>query len=52
MKDCKKVKLGEICEIIGGGTPSTKIPEYWNGDIPWISSSDLKENDVFNINIK
>lgn len=27
----------------GGGTPKTSIKEYWDGDIPWIQSSDLKE---------
>ena len=38
----KVVRLGEVCEkIIGGGTPSTKNEEYWNGDIPWISSADI-----------
>lgn len=30
----------------GGGTPRTSIKKYWYGDIPWISSSDLKENNV------
>lgn len=26
---------------LSGGTPSTTTPEYWNGDIPWISSGSL-----------
>ena len=35
-------KLTFFCEsIVGGGTPSTKTEEYWNGDIPWISSADI-----------
>ena len=33
--------IGEIYEIVGGGTPSTKNPEYWSGDIPWITSADI-----------
>ena len=33
--------IGDIGTVVGGGTPSTKIPEYWNGDIPWISPKDL-----------
>ncbi len=33
--------IGEIYEIIGGGTPSTKNENFWNGDIPWISSADI-----------
>jgi type I restriction enzyme S subunit len=36
------VKLGELVTIKGGGTPSKKVKEYWNGDIPWASVKDLK----------
>ena len=34
-------KLGDVAEIVGGGTPSTKNPEFWDGDIPWITPKDL-----------
>ncbi len=34
-------KLGEVGEIVSGGTPSTKVSEYWNGNISWISPADL-----------
>jgi type I restriction enzyme, S subunit len=34
-------RIGEIYEIVGGGTPSTKKSEYWTGDIPWITSADI-----------
>jgi len=27
-------------EIVGGGTPKTSLPEYWDGDIPWFSVTD------------
>lgn len=47
----KETKLGKTGKFIGGGTPSTKKPKYWNGTIPWISSSDLKENEIDHINI-
>lgn len=40
------VKLGELVTIKGGGTPSKKIEEYWNGDIPWASVKDLKSNEI------
>jgi type I restriction enzyme S subunit len=33
--------VSEIYDIIGGGTPPTKVEEYWQGDIPWISSADI-----------
>jgi len=45
------IKLITIGRYLGGGTPdSTKI-EYWQGSIPWISSSDIAENDIHNISI-
>lgn len=39
--DWKIVTIGDIGIVIGGGTPSTKEPEYWGGDIPWITPADL-----------
>jgi type I restriction enzyme, S subunit len=39
----KKSRLGEICEVFGGTTPSTSKSEYWNGNIVWLSPSDLPE---------
>lgn len=33
--------MGEIAEVVGGGTPSTDRPEYYGGDIPWITPADL-----------
>ena len=33
--------VGELFQIVGGGTPSTKVHEYWEGDIPWITSADI-----------
>ena len=39
-----KIKtIDEIYEVVGGGTPSTKVDEYWNGDIPWITSADIHD---------
>lgn len=35
-------KISEISDIIGGGTPKTTVPCYWNGDIPWISVKDIR----------
>mgnify|MGYP000046104163 CR=1 FL=1 len=36
-----KYKLSEIMDLIGGGTPKTSNPDYWNGDIPWLSVKDF-----------
>lgn len=38
----KTVKLGDVCEIIGGGTPSKSEPNYWGGDIRWASVRDMR----------
>lgn len=34
-------RLDEICEIVGGGTPSTSTKEYWGGDIDWYSPTEI-----------
>jgi type I restriction enzyme S subunit len=34
-------ELGEVSEILNGGTPKTNISEYWDGDIHWITPADL-----------
>ncbi len=33
----------ELFDVVGGGTPSTDIAEYWHGSIPWITSADIDE---------
>lgn len=40
----KEVEIKSFAEIVGGGTPSTKNEEYWNGDIPWITPNDLSNH--------
>lgn len=42
--------LGEVYQVIGGGTPSTEKPDYWGGDTPWITSADVEG--VRQINIR
>lgn len=36
-------KLGELAEIVGGGTPSTSIDSYWDGDIDWYAPAEIGE---------
>lgn len=33
--------LADVVEIVSGGTPKTSVPEYWDGDIPWLSVTDF-----------
>jgi type I restriction enzyme S subunit len=37
----KEYKIKDIAEVVGGGTPSTSNPEFYNGDIPWLTPRDL-----------
>ncbi|MBV6429262.1 MAG: hypothetical protein KIPDCIKN_03813 [Haliscomenobacter sp.] len=41
MREWKEYSLGELTIWRSGGTPSKKNPEYWDGDIPWISASSM-----------
>ena len=36
-------KLGDVCDIVGGGTPDTEQPEYWGGDVNWFTPSEIGE---------
>ena len=38
-------RLSDVCDTIGGGTPSTKVPDYWDGDVTWVVPSDVTKND-------
>ena len=38
--------LGEKCKVLLGGTPDTGTPEYWNGEIPWLSSGEAANSPV------
>ena len=41
----KKVKLGEICEIVAGSTPKSSNPNYWNGEYKWITPAEISDDD-------
>ena len=48
----EKKTVGSLANnIVGGGTPSTKNPAFYAGEIPWISSSDLVEDKINYLNI-
>ncbi|WP_342081460.1 restriction endonuclease subunit S [Enterococcus faecium] len=51
--DWEQRKVFEISKVTyGGGTPKTNTKEFWNGNIPWIQSSDLEINRLFNVSPK
>ena len=40
--DWEQRKVSDVAELTTGGTPSTKVKEYWNSqDIPWLSSGEV-----------
>jgi type I restriction enzyme S subunit len=46
-EDWEVVRLGEVAlDFLGGGTPSTNVREYWDGEIPWTTSSIIEEGKV------
>ncbi len=48
--DWEERKLGDLSQdTIGGGTPKTSVTEYWNGEIPWIQSSDLANDKLYGV---
>ena len=42
-EDWEQRKLGELAEIVGGGTPSTSVDSYWDGDIDWYAPAEIGE---------
>ena len=41
--DWEQRKLGDVADICGGGTPSSSISEYWDGDIDWYAPAEIGE---------
>ena len=38
------VRLGDICTVVSGTTPKSTIPEYWDGNINWVTPAELTED--------
>jgi type I restriction enzyme S subunit len=47
--DWEEVLLGSIANLTAGGTPSTKHPDYWGGNIPWMNSGEINLKKVFGV---
>ena len=37
------VRLGDICTVVSGSTPKSAVPEYWDGDVKWITPAELDD---------
>ncbi len=42
----KAEKIGSICQVVSGGTPSRNIPEYFGGDIPWFTPTEIPKEKI------
>lgn len=42
------VALRFLVDLTSGSTPDTGKPEYWNGEIPWVTPKDMKQNEITN----
>lgn len=40
-----KIPVSEVATVIIGGTPSRIVPDYWHGNIQWVTAKDIAEND-------
>lgn len=40
-------KIGEVCSLMTGGTPSKTKPEYFGGEIRWLVSGDINQREIF-----
>lgn len=50
--DWNETILGDVVDIVGGGTPDTNVPEFWNGNIDWYSPTEIGRNVYANGSIK
>ena len=37
----KATKIGEVCDVVNGGTPKTNVDEYWNGEHLWVTPAEM-----------
>ena len=41
--DWEEKRLGDMAQIVGGGTPDTNNSDYWNGDIQWFTPTEIRK---------
>lgn len=39
-------RLGDVCTVVSGTTPKTSNPDFWDGDLNWITPAELSEDTV------
>lgn len=46
-KNWEQLRIENIALVSSGGTPSRTEPAYWNGDIPWVTTSEIGDSEIF-----
>lgn len=49
-EDWEVKALGDISSVSSGGTPNRKVPEFWDGDIPWVTTTLINGDDIAHAN--
>lgn len=47
--DWKRATVGQVSDCILGGTPSTEVPQFWGGSIPWMASGDVHIRRIYDV---
>ena len=47
MSKWEMVRLGDVCEIVSGTTPSTQRPELWDGGVKWVTPAEISDDSYF-----
>ncbi|WP_308164491.1 restriction endonuclease subunit S [Agromyces sp. ISL-38] len=45
------MRVREVVSVLGGGTPRRSVPEYYGGDIPWVTPKDMKQRIIIGAQI-
>jgi type I restriction enzyme S subunit len=40
-------RIGDVCDLATGGTPSRTKPEYFGGEIKWLVSGDIHQGEIY-----
>lgn len=44
-----EVLISDVADVVVGGTPSTAISEFWDGNVPWMTSGDVHQQHIFDV---
>lgn len=51
-EDWEVLSLGQVAYVVGGGTPSTNVHDFWNGGINWFTPTEIGEHKYVNNSVR